>query len=133
MTSTSHDDAVKRARQFSLWTLLMLLTVATVALGAAWTLRNGRWDEFTKRMRETLGPPLRRFFAPLDSFLTDLPMEAATACAIGLFVAAGIFAWCMPRRFIYLGAPDQSRWRDLRIWATLILVPYVVIYYFLGH
>jgi hypothetical protein len=30
-----------------------------------------------------------------------------------------------------LGSPDQARWRDLRLWIPVILVPYLLIYLFI--
>jgi hypothetical protein len=29
---------------------------------------------------------------------------------------------------VYLGAPDRERWRDLRLWAAVIVGVYVLIY-----
>ena len=34
----------------------------------------------------------------------------------------------LDRDFIYLGSPDRSRWRDLRLWAVVVTVPYLLIY-----
>lgn len=124
-SDTSHDSA---RRLKLMWLTLALIAVACLAgvgLGVYWT-------EITEFIRANLGPPLKRWHAPLDSFLSGLPMWTAQACAIGLFGLALLFAWLTPRRFIYLGAPDQARWRDLRIWATLVLIPYMLIYLMLG-
>jgi len=91
------------------------------------------WERFVEALRDTLGPPLKSLLSPLDQALDRIPMAGAQACAIGLFVVAGIWVWMLPRKFVFLGAPDQSRWRDLRIWSTLVLLPYVVIYYWFGQ
>lgn len=84
-------------------------------------------------MRDSLGPPLKSLHTPIDKWLASLPMSVALGCAVGLYVAAVIWVWTLRREFIYLGAPDQKKWRDLRIWATLVVVPYVLIYVFLGR
>lgn len=114
-------------RQYSLLGLVLGVTLAAILCGAMLGVHD------SQLLRESVAPAIKSLLAPLDAFLNSLPMWAAQASAIGLFVFAGIFAWCMPRRFIYLGAPDQALWRDLRIWATLVLVPYVLIYFFLGR
>lgn len=90
------------------------------------------WADVVAGIRTWLGPPLHRLHSPLDHFLSSLPMWSAQVCAIGLFAIGLIFAWSLPRRFVYLGAPDQARWRDLRLWATAVLVPYMLIYLLLG-
>jgi hypothetical protein len=112
--------------------LILSLVAACLAVAAGAALRQFGWDHLKIAVRTGLGPPLKALHGPLDRLLDSLPMWVAQACAISLFVLAGLFAWCLPRRFVYLGAPDHARWRDLRIWATLVLVPYVLIYYFLG-
>lgn len=116
--------------RFSLRAILLLVTLAAIAGGVLYWL--GSFSPLKEQIRANIGPHLKRIHQPLDQFLDSLPMWVAQACAIGLFAAAAIFTWCLPRRFVYLGAPDNARWRDLRIWATLILVPYMVIYLILG-
>lgn len=109
--------------------VLMLMLALQPALLLVWLIC---WDMFVFAVQQTLGPPLQRWHAPLDQFLSSLPMWTAQVCAIGLFLLGVIFAWSLPRQFVYLGAPDQARWRDLRIWATAVLVPYMAIYLLLG-
>ena len=84
-------------------------------------------------IRATLGPPLKSLHEPIDNWLGSLPMSVAMACAIGLFVLAGIWVWTLRTDFIFRGAPDRSRWRDLRIWSMVVLLPYITIYYLLGR
>jgi uncharacterized membrane protein YeiB len=71
--------------------------------------------------------------APLDHALDALPMWVAQVCAIGLFVIAGAAVCVLRRRFVYIGAPDQQRWRDLRIWSLLLLLPYIFVYVVWGR
>jgi len=93
----------------------------------------GAWENFTDTIRETLGPPLKSLHKPLDDWLGSLPMSVAVACAISLFVVAGIWVWTLRREFIFRGAPDQKWWRDLRIWSMVVLLPYIAIYLILGR
>lgn len=78
-------------------------------------------------------PALKRFFGPLDDFLISLPPWTWLACALSLFVIAGMVVWTLKRSYVYLGAPDESRWRDLRIWSTVLLIPYILLYLLLGR
>lgn len=83
-------------------------------------------------LRETLGPPLHQLHEPLDLWLDSLPMWVAKASAVGLFVLAGIWVVSLRRDFVFLGAPNQARWRDLRIWGVFLLLLYTTVYLTLG-
>lgn len=91
-----------------------------------------RWQAFQTWLRGWLVPPLQSIEAPIDRFFNGLPTWAGQACVTALFVAACLWALTRPRAFVYLGAPDQAKWRDLRIWAALLSTPYVLIYWFMG-
>jgi hypothetical protein len=93
----------------------------------------GVWSSFRDSVRELLGPPLKSLHEPIDNWLGSLPMWVAMACAIGLFAIAGTWVWTLRKEFVFRGAPDQSWWRDLRLWATAVLLPYVAIYLVLGR
>ncbi len=92
----------------------------------------GILDRSITWLRETLGPPLHELHEPLDMWLDSLPMWMAKASAVALFVIAGIWVVCLRRNFVYLGALDDARWRDLRIWAVFLLVVYASVYITLG-
>ena len=91
------------------------------------------WEQFQAALRNTLGPPLKLLQEPIDAWLGSLPMWIAIACAVGLYVIALIWTWLLPREFIFRGAPDQKEWRDLRIWATVVILPYIAVYWWLGR
>ncbi len=93
----------------------------------------GLWVDMTEWIRSTLGPPLKSLHQPLDDWLGSLPMSIAMACAIGLFVVAGLWVWTLKTDFIFRGAPDRNRWRDLRLWSMAVLLPYITIYLLLGR
>ncbi|MCA9216054.1 MAG: hypothetical protein KDB27_23465 [Planctomycetales bacterium] len=84
-------------------------------------------------LKATIGPPLRAFHAPIDNMLGSLPMSVAMACVLGLYAIAVIWVWRLKKEFVFRGAPSESRIYDLRIWATLVVVPYVVVYVLLGR
>ena len=84
-------------------------------------------------LKATFGPPLKALHAPIDRWLGSLPMSVAMACALGLYVIAVIWVWRLKKEFVFRGAPDQNKWRDLRIWATLVVIPYVAVYILFGR
>ena len=86
------------------------------------------WDAFANFMQTNVAPSLRALHVPLDAWIDGLPWWTPKACALTLFILAGLWAMTLKRSYIYLGAPDQAAWRDLRIWAVLVLVPYILIY-----
>ena len=86
------------------------------------------WDGYVDWLREYVAPPIKYCLQPIDDLLIALPPWCWTVCAVGFLALGGVFAFLFKRETIYLGAPDQARWRDLRIWAVLFLVPFVLIY-----
>ncbi len=84
-------------------------------------------------LREHVGPPIKQALAPLDRWLISLPMSVAQTAVLGLFAVTGVWIWLLKKDYIYLGAPDRAAWRDLRIWATLVLIPYIAVYVILGR
>ena len=63
-------------------------------------------------------------------FIHTWPLWYAKIGAAVLFLIILIAAWMIPRDFIFQGAPDEKPWRDLRIWATLLIVLQGIIYIF---
>ncbi len=59
----------------------------------------------------------------------SLPLVYAKIAAIIIFLSMVAVAWLLPYEFVVKGAPDTNRWRDLRIWATLLTAIQLVIYY----
>ena len=86
------------------------------------------WNAFSEFMKSNVAPHLKALLTPLDQLIDTLPLWVGTACAIGLFVIVGIWALTLKRSYIYLGAPDQAAWRDLRIWTIIVLLPYIIVY-----
>ena len=99
-----------------------------ITTGVADGIRN-RLDVFRNR----LGPHLKSIQQPIDEWLGQLPMSVAMVCCIGLFAVALLWVWTLKRDFIFRGAPGAERWRDLRIWATLVVIPYILVYLWWGR
>ena len=99
---------------------------------AAMLATNGWWESFGNSIRQALGPPIKALHQPIDDWLGSLPMSAAMACTLGLFMVAGIWVWTLRTEFIFRGAPFRRWWCDLRLWATLVLLPYIGVYLLFG-
>ncbi len=63
-----------------------------------------------------------------QTWLLALPAWTPRAGAMLLFVGLLILAWSLPPEFLWSGAPDRSRWRDLRLWATLLTLVQLGLY-----
>lgn len=63
-------------------------------------------------------------------WIHQLPLWTAKLGAGTFFGLVILFSWTIPRDFIYHDAPDRARWRDIRIWASALLLFQCVIYYF---
>lgn len=61
-------------------------------------------------------------------WLAGLSLFWAKIIAVVGFAGMIIWAWFRPRSFIFHGAPDKHAWRDLRIWASILMVIQIIIY-----
>ena len=64
----------------------------------------------------------------MGAWLAGLPLVCGKIIAVFAFIGITIWAWRRPKSFIYQGAPDSHRWRDLRVWASILMVIQIVIY-----
>ena len=62
------------------------------------------------------------------SWARDFSIPTVKVCFLAFFALIFIFSLYQRRAYIYQGAPDQARWRDLRIWAAIILVAQSTLY-----
>jgi hypothetical protein len=75
---------------------------------------------------------LRALFAPVNALLGALPMGAARVAAVALLVVPLLVVLRLPRASVLRGAPTASAWRDLRLWAAVAILPYVLLYLLAG-
>ena len=59
---------------------------------------------------------------------TELPVAWANYLSILGFLCLGALIWRIPKYRIYADAPDQARWRDIRIWATVLVAIQLALY-----
>jgi len=82
---------------------------------------------------EARGPverALGALFRPVNEALGSIPLRAARWFAVGYIVLGALWTLLLPRKYIYLGAPSEAGWRDLRLWAFVFLFPFALIYLF---
>ena len=64
----------------------------------------------------------------MAEWLRELPLYWAKIISTVFFMAVTIWALMRPRAFIFSGAPNRKVWRDLRLWAVVILIVQIVLY-----
>jgi hypothetical protein len=66
----------------------------------------------------------------LISLLGMIPMWGVKALVVMLFAGLVVLALRLPRDYIFTGAPDKNRWRDVRIWIVVVVILEVLVYLF---
>ena len=69
-------------------------------------------------------------FAPLNGMLQAVPFAAARWIVVTFLVLAALSPWLLSDAYIFLGSPHRRRSHDLRLWALVIMLPYILIYLF---
>ncbi|HDM75713.1 MAG TPA: hypothetical protein ENG51_04495 [Deltaproteobacteria bacterium] len=68
----------------------------------------------------------------MSNWFRNLPLFWALLIAVAGFLGMLIWAWFRPKAYIYQDAPDQRWWRDLRIWASLLMLIQIALYVVFG-
>lgn len=58
--------------------------------------------------------------------MTEIALARTIFLAFFVLLLAGVFF--LPKTYVLRGAPDHSRWRDLRLWALALVAIHVVVY-----
>ncbi|NIA31454.1 MAG: hypothetical protein GWP06_16290 [Actinobacteria bacterium] len=61
-------------------------------------------------------------------FLANLSEGWARFLVIMAYIIPLIFAFTLPRKYIYEGAEDQKLWRNLKLWVLVIVAIMVAVY-----
>jgi hypothetical protein len=64
----------------------------------------------------------------MGDWLAGVPLWWGKVIAVAFFVAIAVWAWRRPRSYIFQDAPDDHGWRDLRLWASLLMVVQTLLY-----
>lgn len=75
-----------------------------------------------------IAPALNALLDPLHQFLNGLPPPVWRGTVCTFLILGTCWALFLTRGYIYQGAPTAARWRDLRLWIPLLLLPYLIIY-----
>jgi len=60
--------------------------------------------------------------------IANLPLAWANYLSILIFLCIFVLVWSIPKKVVFEDAPDQSRWRDIRVWATVLVAVQLFIY-----
>ncbi|MXX62792.1 MAG: hypothetical protein F4112_03210 [Holophagales bacterium] len=69
---------------------------------------------------------------PINVAMGALPLWSARIAVALLLILPAVAVWRLRPDWVLRGAPDRAKWRDLRVWAALFIVPYLVIYLLLA-
>lgn len=58
----------------------------------------------------------------------ELPVAWANYISIAGFLFLAVVVWSIPKKLIYADAKDDARWRDIRIWASVLIVIQLTLY-----
>lgn len=73
---------------------------------------------------------LETIFDPLNAALAAIPLSAARWITVAFLILPVIGAAMLKSDYIFLGARRRIWYLDLRIWAGLCMIPYILIYFF---
>ena len=88
-------------------------------------------EKITFFLEQNLVPLLKPAFDSFHSVIDQLPPLVWRFSICAYLVMGTVWALFLSRDYVFLGSPDQARWRDLRLWVPVLLVPYLLIYLFI--
>ncbi len=60
--------------------------------------------------------------------MADLPTWWANAISAVIFAGIAVGVFFVPRASLFRDAPDHSAWRDIRLWAVVLVIVQLAIY-----
>ena len=69
---------------------------------------------------------------PVANMLESMPVAWALPLSVLAFVVLLGVVWFVPRETVLRGAPDDAPWRDLRLWATVLVAVQIGVYLAIG-
>lgn len=64
--------------------------------------------------------------------LSRIPLYWGVIVSVVIFIGIAVWAAINPRGYIYEGAESKARWRDLRIWAIVLMAIQITIHVIWG-
>tara|TARA_Y100001934_G_C12236595_1_gene718100 strand:+ start:65 stop:334 length:270 start_codon:yes stop_codon:yes gene_type:complete len=87
-------------------------------------------EGLTQFLEQQLVPLLKPSVDVFHAVIDPLPPSVWRFSICAYLVLGTIWALVLSRDYVLLGSPDRARWRDLRLWVPVLLVPYLLIYLF---
>lgn len=66
---------------------------------------------------------------PIQEWLPTLSTTWGLVASIALLLVTLVWSWYRSREFIFQGAMDKKSWRDLRVWATVLMLVMIIVYF----
>ena len=66
--------------------------------------------------------------AEKEDHVMELPASWANFVSIVGFIFLAALVWSIPKGLIYKEAPDSAAWRDIRLWATSLIIFQIMLY-----
>ncbi len=114
--------------------LFSILFTVYVFIGSALLFYSpafGALDSVKMFLQQNLVPLLKPAVDSFHSVIDQLPPPVWRFSICAYLVMGTVWALFLSRDYVLLGSPDQARWRDLRLWVPVLLVPYLLIYLFI--
>jgi hypothetical protein len=86
------------------------------------------WNAIQPWLEQIVVPMLRGVLDPWHAFLNALPPPVWRLAVCAYLVLGCVWVVFLSRGSVFAGAPSQSRWRDLRWWVPVLLLPYLLVY-----
>ena len=87
-------------------------------------------ERLTQFLEQQLVPLLKPSVDVFHAVIDPLPPSGWRFSICAYLVLGTVWALFLSRDYVLLGSPDRARWRDLRLWVPVLLVPYLLIYLF---
>ena len=87
-------------------------------------------ERLTQFLEQQLVPLLKPSVDVFHAVIDPLPPSVWRFSICAYLVLGTIWALFLSRDYVLLGSPDRARWRDLRLWVPVLLVPYLFLYLF---
>tara|TARA_B100001750_G_scaffold211551_1_gene192839 strand:+ start:1247 stop:1516 length:270 start_codon:yes stop_codon:yes gene_type:complete len=87
-------------------------------------------ERLTQFLEQQLVPLLKPSVDVFHAVIDPLPPSVWRFSICAYLVLGTVWALFLSRDYVLLGSPDRARWRDLRLWVPVLLVPYLLIYLF---
>ncbi|MBC8243149.1 MAG: hypothetical protein H8E20_02030 [Verrucomicrobia bacterium] len=87
-------------------------------------------EKLTLFLEQNLVPLLKPSVDAFHAVIDPLPPPVWRFSICAYLVLGTVWVLFLRKDYVLRGSPDAARWRDLRLWIPVLLVPYLLIYLF---